>query len=58
VLLLLPAGMFVYSSCGRRVFTLSCGVFLPPPFSQAFPLLAAGRAPLLPPEPLRPGLAC
>jgi hypothetical protein len=33
---------------------LSCGVFLPPPLSQAFPLLVAGRAPPLPPEPLRP----
>jgi hypothetical protein len=33
---------------------LSCGVFLPPPFSQAFPLLVAGRVPRLPPEPLRP----
>jgi hypothetical protein len=33
---------------------LSCGVFLPPPLSQAFPLLAAGHVPPLPPEPLRP----
>jgi hypothetical protein len=33
---------------------LSCGVFLPPPLSQAFPLLVAGCAPPLPPEPLRP----
>jgi hypothetical protein len=34
---------------------LSCGVFLPPPLSQAFPLLVAGHAPPLPPEVLRPG---
>jgi hypothetical protein len=34
---------------------LSCGVFLPPSLSQAFPLLVAVRAPLLPPEALRPG---
>jgi hypothetical protein len=33
---------------------LSCGVFLPPPLSQAFLLLVAGRAPLLPPESLQP----
>jgi hypothetical protein len=33
---------------------LSCGVFLPPPLSQAFPLLVAGCAPPLPPEPLWP----
>jgi hypothetical protein len=33
---------------------LSCGVFLPLPLSQAFPLLVAGRAPPLLPEPLRP----
>jgi hypothetical protein len=36
---------------------LSCGVFLPP-LSQAFPLLVAGRPPLLLPEPLQPGPAC
>jgi hypothetical protein len=54
VLLLLPATMFVYSLRGKWVSLLSCGVFLPPPLSQAFPLLVAGRAPLLPPEPLRP----
>jgi hypothetical protein len=35
-------------------FLLSCGVFLPPPLSQAFPLLVAGHVPLLPPEPLWP----
>jgi hypothetical protein len=33
---------------------LSCGLFLPPPLSQAFPLLVAGRAPLFLPEPLLP----
>jgi hypothetical protein len=53
VLLLLPATMFVYSSHGRWVFPPLCGVFLPPPFSQAFPLLVAGRVPLLPPEALQ-----
>jgi hypothetical protein len=37
---------------------LSCGVFLPPPVSQAFLLLVAGRMPPLLPEPLRPVLAC
>jgi hypothetical protein len=35
---------------------LSCGVFLPPPLSQAFPLLVAGHASRLPPSPARPGL--
>jgi hypothetical protein len=35
---------------------ISCGVFLPPPLSQAFLLLVAGHAPLLPPSPARPGL--
>jgi hypothetical protein len=33
---------------------LSCGVFLPPPLTQAFPLLVARCAPPLPPEPLQP----
>jgi hypothetical protein len=33
---------------------LSYGVFLPPPLSQAFPLLVAGCAPPLPLETLRP----
>jgi hypothetical protein len=37
---------------------LSCGVFLPPPLSQAFPLLVAGRLTLLLWEPLQPGPAC
>jgi hypothetical protein len=44
------AGMFVYSSRGKWVFPLSCGVFLPPPLLQAFLLLVAGRAPPLPPS--------
>jgi hypothetical protein len=35
---------------------LSCGVFLPPPLSQAFLLLVAGRTPPLPPS--RSGPAC
>jgi hypothetical protein len=46
--------MFVYSSHGKWVFPPLCGVFLPPPFSQVFPLLVAGHAPPLPPEPLWP----
>jgi hypothetical protein len=58
VLLLLPAGVFVYSSVGGGSSPLSCGVFLPPPLSQAFPLLVAGCAPLLLLEPLWPGLTC
>jgi hypothetical protein len=33
---------------------LSCGVFLPLPLSQAFPLLVAGYTSPLPPETLRP----
>jgi hypothetical protein len=33
---------------------LSCGVFLPPLLLQVFPLLVAGHAPPLLPEPLRP----
>jgi hypothetical protein len=37
--------VFVYSSHGRWVSPLSCGVFLPPPLSQAFPLLVAGHVP-------------
>jgi hypothetical protein len=45
VLLLLLAGVFVYSSRGRWVFPPSCGVFLPPPLSQAFLPLVAGCAP-------------
>jgi hypothetical protein len=37
---------------------LSCAVFLPLPLSQAFPLLVAGRTPLLLLESLQPGPAC
>jgi hypothetical protein len=54
VLLLLPVTMFVYSSRGKWSSLLSCGVFLPPPLSQAFPLLVAGRTPPLLPEALWP----
>jgi hypothetical protein len=35
------ACMFIYSSCGKWVFPLSCGVFLPLLLLQAFPLLLA-----------------
>jgi hypothetical protein len=49
------ACVFIYSSYGKWVFPLSCGVFLPPPLSQAFPLLVAGCLPLLPASPARPG---
>jgi hypothetical protein len=34
---------------------LSCGIFLPLPLSQAFPLLVPEHVPPLPPEALRPG---
>jgi hypothetical protein len=37
---------------------LSCGVFLPLPLLQAFPLLVAGRVPPLPPDSLQPSQAC
>jgi hypothetical protein len=37
------AYMFIYSSCGRWVFPLSCAVFLLPPLSQAFLLLITGQ---------------
>jgi hypothetical protein len=50
------AFVFIYSSHGKWVFPLSCGVFLPPPLSQAFLLLVAGRTLLLPPSPARPNL--
>jgi hypothetical protein len=36
------ACVFIYSSCGRWVFPLSCGVFLPLPLSEAFLLLITG----------------
>jgi hypothetical protein len=63
--LLLIAGRFCCSCrpvclftahMGGGSFPLSCGVFLPLPLSQAFPLLVAGCTPLLPPSPARPGL--
>jgi hypothetical protein len=50
------ACVFVYSSHGKWVFLLFCGVFLPPPLSQAFPLLVAGRVPRLPPSLARSSL--
>jgi hypothetical protein len=37
------ACMFIYSSRGKWVFPLSCGVFLLPPLLQAFPVLIAGQ---------------
>jgi hypothetical protein len=37
------ACVFIYSSCGKWVFPLSCGVFLPPPFLQSFPFLIDGQ---------------
>jgi hypothetical protein len=58
VLLLLPATVFVYSSRGGGSSPVSCGVFLPPPLSRAFPLLVAGCVHSFPLEPLWPGLAC
>jgi hypothetical protein len=36
------ACVFIYSSCGKWVFPLSCAVFLPPPLLQAFLLLITG----------------
>jgi hypothetical protein len=50
------ASMFVYSLCGRWVFPSLLWSFPPSPLSQAFPLLVAGCALLLPPPPARPGL--
>jgi hypothetical protein len=41
------ACVFIYSSRGKWVFCPSCGVFLPPPLLQAFPLLIAGHVVLL-----------
>jgi hypothetical protein len=40
--LLSLACVFVYSSCGKWVFLLFCGVFFPPPLLQAFLLLITG----------------
>jgi hypothetical protein len=44
------ACVFIYSSRGKWVFPLSCGVFLPPPLLQAFLLLVAGWVLLLLPS--------
>jgi hypothetical protein len=52
VVLLLPAGVFFTAHMGGGSSPLSCGVFLSPPLSQAFPLLFAGHVPPLPPKPL------
>jgi hypothetical protein len=41
--LLSQAFVFIYSSCGKWVFPPSCGVFLPPPLLQVFPLLITGQ---------------
>jgi hypothetical protein len=49
----LPCLFTVHVGSGSSL--LSCGVFIPPPLSQVFPLLVAGCAPLLPPEAFRPG---
>jgi hypothetical protein len=54
--LLSDGGVFIYSLHGKWVFPLSCGVFLPPPFSQALLLLVAGCAPPLLCSPTRLGL--
>jgi hypothetical protein len=45
------AGVFIYSSRGKLAFPPLCGVFLPPPLLQAFPLLVAVCVPLLLPSP-------
>jgi hypothetical protein len=52
-----PACLFA-AHMGSGSSPLSCGVFFPLPLLQAFPLLVAGRTPLLLLEPLRPGPAC
>jgi hypothetical protein len=44
------AGMFIYSSHGKWVFPPLLWSFPPPPLLQAFPLLVAGRLPLLLPS--------
>jgi hypothetical protein len=48
--LLSQASVFIYSSCGKWAFPLSCGVFLPLPLLQAFLFLVAGWVPLLLPS--------
>jgi hypothetical protein len=52
------ACMLIYSSCGKWDFPPSCGVFIPPPLSQALLLLVAGHRSLLPLEPLWSSSAC
>jgi hypothetical protein len=47
-------GCLFTTHVGGGSSSLSCGVFLPLPLSQAFLLLVAELAPLLPLEPLRP----
>jgi hypothetical protein len=49
----LPTYLFTVH-VGSGSSPLSCGVFLPPTLSQAFPLLVAGQAPLVPLDPLWP----
>jgi hypothetical protein len=44
------SGWHVYSSRGKCPFHISCGVFLPLPLLQVFPLLVVGRVPLLLPS--------
>jgi hypothetical protein len=56
VLLLLLAGMFVYSSHGKQVFPPLLWSFPPSTTLTSFPTPGAGRLPLLPPSPARPGL--
>jgi hypothetical protein len=48
--LLSQACVFIYSSHGKWVFPVSCGVFLPLPLLQAFLLLIAGHVLLLLPS--------
>jgi hypothetical protein len=48
-----PACLFT-AHVGSGSSPLSCGVFLPPPLSQAFPFLVAGHAPLPLPSPAWP----
>jgi hypothetical protein len=57
LLLLLAAPCLFTAHVGGGSSPLSCGVFLPLPLSQAFPLLVAGHTPPLPLEPLWPGPA-
>jgi hypothetical protein len=50
------ADVFIYSSCWKWVLPPSCGVFLPLPLSQGFPLLVAWHETQLPPSLAMPGL--